>query len=346
MIVTYLRSSSYSCHDMCAMKYYLEYILGYRGSTNKKAEKGTIVHKVLEILGQIQKCLSRNIKTFDDDIVGTIDVETYVLDHIIEKVYKYYVGRSKNLWDEDEDLMECTKWTSKAITYRGGEFDPRNADIVDVEKGFDITIEKPWAMYNYQMPDGTPVEGFLAIKGTIDQISRIDDETILILDWKTGRRWDWAKDTEKTFEHLQNDHQLMMYYYAAHILYPDVKHIMVTIYFINDGGPFSVIFSKEDIPRIERMLQKKFEDIKNTEIPARNRSWKCGKFCHYGTNTFKGTTIVPMIEKRFGEVCLPGTEMTMCEQITYCLKNRPEASVIKHMSAPGHTVDFYKAPGS
>ena len=54
MIITYLRSSSYGCHDMCPMKYFLEYNLGWRGPSNIKAEKGTVVHKVLEILAIIK----------------------------------------------------------------------------------------------------------------------------------------------------------------------------------------------------------------------------------------------------------------------------------------------------
>ena len=39
---------------MCEQQYFLEYVLGYRSPSNKKADKGTIVHKVLEILAGIK----------------------------------------------------------------------------------------------------------------------------------------------------------------------------------------------------------------------------------------------------------------------------------------------------
>ena len=59
IIVTYFRSSSYNTHSMCEQQYFLEYVLGYRGPSGQKADKGTIVHKVLEILAVIKKEIGR-----------------------------------------------------------------------------------------------------------------------------------------------------------------------------------------------------------------------------------------------------------------------------------------------
>ena len=50
MIVTYIRSSSYNNYDFCQMQYFLTYVLGHRSDSNKKADMGTMVHKVMEIL--------------------------------------------------------------------------------------------------------------------------------------------------------------------------------------------------------------------------------------------------------------------------------------------------------
>ena len=38
---------------MCEQQYFFDYVLGYKQPSNKKADKGTIVHKALEILEQI-----------------------------------------------------------------------------------------------------------------------------------------------------------------------------------------------------------------------------------------------------------------------------------------------------
>ena len=82
------------------------------------------------------------------------------------------------------------------------------------------------------------------MKGTIDLITKPSEDTLEIIDWKTGRRLDWATGQEKTQEKLETDPQLMIYFYAAKKLYPEIKNCIVTIFFINDGGPFSVSFNK------------------------------------------------------------------------------------------------------
>ena len=76
-------------------------------------------------------------------------------------------------------------------------FDPRNRNILCPEQQFDIVIDKPWAEYEYKTTKET-IKGQLAIKGTIDLITQINDDTLEIIDWKTGRRLDWATGEEKT----------------------------------------------------------------------------------------------------------------------------------------------------
>ena len=343
-MITYFRSSSYGCHDMCPMKYFLEYELGWRGPSNLKAEKGTIVHKILELLGQI-KLEQQNGKThFVDEIVGKVDIFDYDLDKIIEQCHDHYKKYSVNEW-KALDLKHCSKWTYKALEYQGGEYDPRNSHIINVEQAFDFEIDQDWAKYSYDLPDGSTLDGTLSVKGTIDQITRLDDETYQILDWKTGRRLNWATGEEKDYEALNKDHQLMMYYYACRKLFPDIPNIQLVIYYINDGGPFTLCFSDADLPRIEDMLRKKFEEIRDTEVPAVRKTWKCTKFCHFGRSTFDGTSIKPIVEMRNGQVVKKGEKMTKCEQARYCLAHRSVDSVVANMSVPGHHVDFYKRPG-
>ena len=52
MIVTYFRSSSYNQYSMCPQAYYMTYVLGHQSPSGQAAEKGTIVHKVMECLAQ------------------------------------------------------------------------------------------------------------------------------------------------------------------------------------------------------------------------------------------------------------------------------------------------------
>ena len=75
MIVTYIRSSSYNNYDYCQMQYFITYVLGHRSISGKKAQLGTIVHKVMECLASCKKELQDNpakSMSITDDAVGEI----------------------------------------------------------------------------------------------------------------------------------------------------------------------------------------------------------------------------------------------------------------------------------
>lgn len=663
MIITYFRSSSYNAHSMCEQQYFSEYVLGIRGPSGQKAVKGTVTHKVLEILAVIKKAQQDNINEINDDIVGKINVNKYNLNTIIEKTYKYYENAESHHKWSIKDYKDCHSWVMKAITDYGAKFDPRNQDIVLPEQHFDIVINKPWAKYSYDTSNGK-LEGNLAIKGTIDLITKVDDNTLEIVDYKglpldtpiptpegwttmeglsvgdkvfdqkgkickvigkskiktkpcfkitfddknsvicddehrwsltdgtvkcvtdlkigdkinvcnaiecskqklpiepyllglwlgdgrnrnaeltvsdkdieilsiltqkghkfgklykhkdrnvvqftvldtthrlrklgllhnkhipeiylrssvkqrmellrglmdsdgsvntvrsqcvftncherliddvqelalslgqrvhkdtrivntnfkdnvtvynlffrpinniipfklkrkadsidpnwgngrsdvrritkiskvkkretqcimvdspdntylctknfipthnTGRRLDWATGQEKTLDKLQNDPQLRIYHYAISSLYPQYEHIICTIYFINDGGPFSICYDKSDLPQTENMLRRKFDLIKQTQIPKLNKTWKCTKLCHFGKTTFENSHVLPILEYRDGQVCSKDTYMTKCEQIKHDLEVKGVNNVIDEYTSPGHTIGHYKAPGS
>lgn len=330
---------------MCEQQYFFEYVLGYRGPSNQKADKGTIVHKVLEILAIVKQSQQNDVLTFEDDIVGLVNTEAYNIDTLTEQVYQYYSSRfSHHKWTI-KDFTDCRLWVEKAITYNNGMFDPRNRNILCPEQHFDIVIDKDWSKYKYKLAEGT-LEGNLAIKGTIDLITQVGDNTIEIIDWKTGRRLNWATGQEKTQEKLEEDPQLRIYHYAIQKLYPHIDHIMVTIFFINDGGAFSVIFDKSDMPKTESMLRDKFEIIKKTQKPRLNKSWMCSKLCHFGKSTFENSNVLPILEYRDNQLCQKNTHMTKCEQIKHDIELKGINNVVDEYTVPGYTVAKYKAPGS
>jgi hypothetical protein len=325
------------------MAFYIEYCLGWRSQSNKKADKGTIVHKVMEICGLAKKHLQEGKLTFEDDIIGTVLTDKYeenYLNEIIEKVYTYYTSNIPHHEWSTSDFNECKKWVWKALQQYDGDFDPRYRDIVDVEVHFDIEIKEDWAKYEY---DG--VSGYLGLKGTIDLVTNLGDGCYEVVDWKTGKRLDWATGEEKTQEKLFSDPQLRIYHYALSRVYPEMKSLINTIYFINDGGPYSLHFHEHDLAKTEEMLQKKFEFIKRTEIPKQNKSWKCTKFCYYGRSSFENTSITPLIQKNYGDITAPGQIMTKCEQTKHALDIHGCDHTTKTMLCPGHNVMHYKAPG-
>ena len=330
---------------MCEQQYFFEYVLGYRGPSNQKADKGTIVHKVLEILAIIKQSQQDGVLTFEDDVVGSVNTEAYNIDTLTEQVYQYYSSRfSHHKWTI-KDFTDCRLWVEKAITYNNGMFDPRNRNILCPEQHFDMVIDKEWSKYKYKVPEGT-LEGNLAIKGTIDLITQVGDNTIEIIDWKTGRRLNWATGKEKTQEKLEEDPQLRIYHYAIQKLYPHIDHIMVTIFFINDGGAFSVIFDKSDLAKTESMLRDKFEIIKKTQKPRLHKSWMCSKLCHFGKSTFENSNVLPILEYRDNQLCQKNSHMTKCEQIKHDIELKGMNNVVDEYTVPGYTVGKYKAPGT
>lgn len=331
---------------MCEQQYFIEYNLGIRSPSNKKADKGTIVHKVLEILASIKLSQQNKESEYIDDILSNIDVNEYNIDHIVERVYSYYTSQFKHHEWLVKDLKDCRLWVNKAITDHNGIFDPRLRNILRPEQHFDIVIDKPWSNYKYETKDGI-TEGKLAIKGTIDLITKVNNSTLEVIDWKTGKRLDWATGQEKTLEKLYKDPQLKIYHYALSKLYPEYDHIIMSINFINDGGAFSMCFDKTDLKGTEDLIRKKFEEIKKCQKPKLSKTWKCTKLCHFGKNTFENSNkVLPILEYRDNQICEKGNYMTVCEQIKHDVGLYGINNVVDNYTVEGYSVGKYKAPGS
>lgn len=552
--IVYFRSSSFNCHRMCPMQYYVEYVLGIRGPSNKAADKGTITHKVLEICALCAKAKQEGKTHIIDDILGKVEVDNKdpnYLASIISNIYRYYSTQfTHHKWTE-KDFSDISSWVWKALKYKNGMFDPRSRIIVDAEPFFDFEIKKDWAKINY--PEYN-IDGYLSLKGTIDLITKLDDGIYEIIDWKglpldtplvtptgwttmrdvqvgdmlidmygqpttvigkstakyndcikitfnknmsvvcdkehrwqttdnivkkatelkvgdviprawplqlhsqpwklpidpyklgkmlgmhkignkripkiylrsseqvrlalyhgikhspfynnfsdellqqiyelecslgdivssgnltitsieksiaqktqcvevsspsktylctehmivthnSGRRLDWATGEVKTQEKLFHDPQLRLYHYAVKHLYPDISTFLITIFFINDGGPFTVQFLDSDLKETERIIRERFEEIRDTEHPSRIKEtnpddkWKCYRLCHAGKTTFRNSHVNP-------EFYPSGDEMNMCDQINRKIKQHGIDWVTQNYKHPDHVLGKYKAPGS
>ena len=339
MLVTYIRSSSYNNYAYCQMQYFITYVLGHQPDSGKKAELGTIVHKVMETLAQLKKYQQDNPKkltlSIEDDALKTVSIKKNELltdtlvDKLLSRSFDFYTGGSKHTFTKgDKDL--CLKLVWDTLKYNDGQFDPRLRKIVAAEPHFDIPIDEDWAFYEYEV-NGQKVKGQLAIKGTIDLVTETEEGIIEVIDWKTGRRLDWATGEEKTYGKLCSDPQLLLYNYAISKLFPQYKQSIMSIFFIKDGGPFSMCFDKADEKRFLEMLKERFLDIKKNEKPqpiSPNReNWKCTKLCHYCKNKW------------------PETDQNMCIYIENSIKTNGMEQTIKDCTRSGFDIGFYSAPG-
>lgn len=341
MLITYIRSSSYNNYAYCQMQYFITYVLGYQTMSGKKAVQGTVVHKVLEVLASLQKAKQEAGKkrklVIEDDALGKISINksylnTYeIVNDLLEQSFESYSKQESHHEWFNKDKEECRKWTWQAIQWNEGQFDPRNRKIVAPEPHFDIPIEEDWAKFKYTLPDGKEIEGQLAIKGTIDLVTQTDDDTIEVVDWKTGKRIDWATGEEKTYEKLCSDPQLLLYYYAISKLFPEYKQTIMTIFFIKDGGPFSMCFDKNDHKKFLQMLKDRFQEIQKNVTPkpvsASRSDFRCTKLCHYYKNNW------------------PNSEQNMCIYIENHLKTHGMDETVKKCTKKGFDIGFYEAPG-
>jgi len=340
MLVTYIRSSSYNNYAFCQMQYFLTYVLGHQSDSGKKAELGTIVHKVMEVLASLKKFMqdnpSRKYLKIEDDALGEVKVhvdkfmDDFFVVSLVDRSFDFYTGSSKNKFTAG-DRKTCLNLSWDALQYNDGQFDPRILNVVASEPHFDIEIDEDWAKYEYELPNGEKVSGNLAIKGTIDLVTQPEDGIIEVIDWKTGRRLDWATGEEKTYEKLLSDPQLLLYNYAISKIFPDYDQSIMSIFYIKDGGPFSMCFDAQDRKKFLGLLKKRFEDIKNNMSPkplsSRRESWKCTKLCHFYKNNW------------------PGTDTKMCIYIEEHLKKHGMKDTVNKCTKEGFSIGYYDAPG-
>jgi len=346
MLITYFRSSSYNEWGLCQQQYFLDYVLGIPQNSNKKAEMGTIFHKVMECLANAKLAVvhwkTGELHGFADTQLGFIPVDEKTLftsqfvDKVFNLVYNHYTfpGRSIHQFSLG-DKRTIYSWVCHVVEDYKGMFDPRNRNIVAAEPHFDFEISEPWARYEFEDPQtGKPLIGYLHIKGTIDLITQVSPTMYEIIDWKSGQRKDWKTGAEKDFDKLSVDPQLRMYHYAVHRMYPDIKDVAMTINFVrpDQGGPFTMAYGPNDIAATLEMLRKRFEQIKGSTRPMlrSNRciDWFCTKVCHYGRNPHPSDPT-----------------QCICQYIKQKTLKQGIMEVIRTETAGNHSIGDYSNPG-
>lgn len=323
------------------MQYFITYVLGHRSLSGKKAQLGTVVHKVLEVLASCTKELQEKPDgkrlSIKDDAIGKVNftpaklkTKKFIMD-TLARSYEHYTStcEAKHKYT-GSDFKFCQVQTFNALDFNDGQFDPRNRKIVDTEPQFDIAIDEPWAKFKYDV-DGETFEGQLAIKGTIDLVTEVEEGIIEVVDWKTGQRKNWATGEKKTYEKLLEDPQLLLYNYAISKLYPNYDQAIMTIFYTRDGGPFSMCFDESDRKKFLNMLKQRFEQIKHNEYPSP---------CSKNRTSFKCTRLCDFHKKKW-----PNTNVSMCQYVDDHLHALGHDETVAKCTKKGHSVGYYEAPG-
>ena len=262
MYIEKISASSYNTETDCQGKYYIDKILKHRFPGKWIATpKGTITHHVLEVLALIKLAQQNGLTTINDEIFGQdwefpVEITPEVLDKLITDSYNNIKqSESHHQW-KDDDLLEVKAWVNKTLEYCNGEYNPLNSKIIAVEQHFELPIREDWA----KITD----DKYLCINGYIDLIKETENG-IEIVDYKTGKRKNYETGRNKDYEDFLDDIQLLIYRYAASILYPHIDHFLITIYYINHGGTFTMVFDACDINKLILKIKQKYQRIKNAE---------------------------------------------------------------------------------
>lgn len=230
----------------------------------KAALQGTIVHQVFEWMAKLKKRDKTHIDT------------EWLLDQSWDMHIKLNPSieiRRVTSRGEAADFKKCRNSIDDVIN---GDYNPYESIVIDSERWFKLEMPgKEW-----QCIDENGKLTQFAPRGFIDLVREIDDDTIEIVDWKTGDRSDFYTRKKHTYETLMRDIQVRLYHFAATELYPQYKNVIVTFYYTSDGGPITIPLTQADIlPTIE-YLWKFFQTVKNDTLIMRNRSWQC-KMCSF-----------------------------------------------------------------
>jgi hypothetical protein len=143
---------------MCHLDFYLQYNAGWRQPSNKKADRGNIIHKGLEILARKKLALQRGETTFrEEEMFGGTNISVEVSpDQAINMAWESYTKDvcPQHGWTE-ADKKDIAHQVWRVLLFNDGMFSPLTRNIIAPEQFFDLTIDEPWADYDYTFDDGT-----------------------------------------------------------------------------------------------------------------------------------------------------------------------------------------------
>jgi RecB family exonuclease len=210
---------------------------------NYAANLGTFIHTIFEKManGELTAC---DWEPFAKEGVA----ELY---NIASTKYPELNGKdlSKQVW---EDVVRLVK----LLTDRAPQFNPLNRKIIGVEKAFLLDIG-----------------GGIKIKGLIDLLLEIDEETVEVHDWKTGS---WTL----SYREAQKDPQVRMYDLATRIELPQYKYVLVTLDYLQ-SRPITVALTDKHADGTRRALERYWQTIRYTDTPKRIEpaNWTCQRLC-------------------------------------------------------------------
>jgi len=163
--------------------------------------------------------------------------------------------------------FEDSIWLIEKVLNDNSQLNPINKKILQTEQQFTFYVD-----------DGTDEK--IKVTGFIDLVNELDQDTIEISDYKTGKHI-------QSYAECLEDPQLLFYHLAARELYPQYTNVFITLWYLQ-RRMMTFAFGPEDEDKTRRMIVETYHQIKNDVFPRRrcDRSdglvkfdWMCLGIC-------------------------------------------------------------------
>lgn len=300
MKIAHTSPSRLKVAQKCDFKYFLQYEWGWGDELFTYtfcSEFGSSVHYTLEEYAASKGAVDykavyhkhiMDLKPFSDDMrkAPSKARASFFMDYtcegcpffqdgncgILEKEVNAFEGCPRKLYNEGLQMVET------AIE-RYGEYFNTGIKSAENPNGRVIGIETPTRIGGTEDGenisfgldvDGEPVK----MNGFIDLLVEYDEETLLVVDYKTGY-------SIPSYQDFTEDLQPRMYSLAAKMIFPQYKYCWVQFDYFRSSTPIEYAFSADDDERTRREVVKEYNRIKGTRtIQRRGHDHYCKYLCN------------------------------------------------------------------
>lgn len=226
-----LSATRISTFLQCKLKYWFNYVDHLPKVPSPAFKLGTAVHESLELAGQIWKEKEKFTKADK------------------KKIIDKYIEISVREGIEDASIH---KEGIKLVSQRLEDFD--YGKIIALEKNFG---------YNEQDSEKITTDEGVQLIGAIDKALEVDEDTLLIVDYKTSK-------TAPTVYQLKDDPQLSIYDLAASKLWPRYKRIILSLDMLRSNVLYTYRTNeeREEFSKYLKVVHDQMKSLKKKDAKA------------------------------------------------------------------------------
>lgn len=237
-------SSKLATFRKCKYSYYAKYILLLPDISGDKTRNGSLLHELFELITHPKKFEKRKKYIVFSRQTG-----------LLHNTIKRFMLKLWKKYRIPEELQVVGVKLAVDSFYKGFDI---NSKVLEVEKEFLL-----------------PLENGIFLKGFIDRVSEISEDTIELTDYKSGVPYNELK--------CQEEIQPFIYKIAAKILWPKYKNILFNFYFLKNKKIIHVNKTDRELEVFRKGLLEDSVKMLNftPEKAIPSKGWWCKAICQF-----------------------------------------------------------------